>query len=51
MLHLYQPTKGGTEELERMRPNGAVKYLGVDQFQSSLSLLLAYRHKKSLEDF
>jgi hypothetical protein len=37
LLHLCQPTKPGLEELGRMRPNGGVMYLRVDEFQSSLS--------------
>ncbi len=38
LLHLYQPTELGLEELERARPNGGVTYLGANEFQSSFSL-------------
>jgi len=37
LLHLCQPTEPRLEELGRVRPNGGMMYLGVDEFQSSLS--------------
>jgi len=31
LLHLYQPTKSGLEELEKARPNGGLIYLGANE--------------------
>jgi hypothetical protein len=50
LLHLCQPTKPGTKELEKMKLNGAVMYRVVDQvsklsFSLSLSLCLSHARK------
>ncbi len=30
-LHFYQPTEPGLEELGRIKPNGAMMYLGANE--------------------
>jgi len=32
LLHLCQPTELGSKKLGRVKPNGGVTYLGVDNF-------------------
>ncbi len=56
LLHLYQPTEPGMEELGRTKPNGELMYPGKDKQILSLSLFLPLlcrntgRGKGSLEN-
>jgi hypothetical protein len=51
LLNLCQPTKPGTEELGKTRPNGGVMYPGANEQIIFLSLSLSCAHASTSKTF